>query len=230
VRTIEPIRRAFGLRDVIVTTYQAVSGAGRAGIDELAGQTRAAVDGRDERPSVFPVTCAFNVFEHESPADPATGYNGEETKIIQETRRILGHPHLPVLPTCVRVPVERAHAQSVLVDLEHPATPTDIRGVLAEAGVHCCPLGSILTPRETAGTDDVRIGRIRTDPASGGHRLVLWICCDQIRKGAALNAVQIMEEIQRQRDGLVVKAKNGSTATVHPVAVDPRNSPRGEYL
>lgn len=193
VRAIDPLKRAFGLRGITVTTYQAVSGAGRAGIDELYEQTSAAIDGRTVEPSVFPVTCAFNVFEHESEIDPESGFNGEETKMVLETRRILASPDLPVLPTCVRVPVERAHAQSVIVDLDRAVTVEMVRETLVAGGVALCPAGSVLTPRLAAGKEDVVVGRVRLDPSSDGNRVLLWICCDQIRKGAAMNAVQLMD-------------------------------------
>jgi aspartate-semialdehyde dehydrogenase len=193
VRVLDPIHRAFGLRGVTVTTYQAVSGAGRAGIDELRSQTRAAMSGATRAPELFPVDCAFNVFEHESAIDPETGFNGEETKIIKETKRILGLPSLEILPTCVRVPVERAHAQSVVVELARSADAEQLRQLLSDSGIRCAPEQHPLTPLGVSGTDDVHAGRIRMDPSSEGRRAVLWICCDQIRKGAALNAIQIME-------------------------------------
>ena len=194
---IDPLRNAFGVRGVTVTTYQAVSGAGAAGIDELYEQTKAALVGITPVPRVFPVSCAFNVFEHESPMNPETGFNGEELKMIAESRRIWNDPQLSVLPTCVRVPVERAHAQSIIVDLGRATTVDRARDALRGPGLMVLPAGEALSPRDAAGRDEVMIGRVRLDPTSGGRRLLLWACCDQLRKGAALNAVQVMERMRR---------------------------------
>lgn len=203
---LHPLRETLGVRHITVTTYQAVSGAGAAGIEELYEQTRAALgDGNRDgaEPRVFPVPCAFDVFEHESAVDPDTGFNGEESKMIAETRKIWDAPALGVLPTCVRVPVERAHAQAVIVELGRESSVEEVRGLLAGApGVrlHDDERGP-LTPRASAGGDDVLIGRVRIDPART-DRALIWLCCDQIRKGAALNAVQIMErviELRRSR-------------------------------
>jgi len=193
---IQPIRKEFGVSSIVVTTYQAVSGAGRAGLDELRTQTHAHLEGQSVPTKTFPHSCAFNVFEHESAIDHQSGFNGEELKMISETRRIWQDQHVPVLPTCIRVPVERAHAQSIILDLNHAATPSQIRSCLEASGVRLHDGEAALTPRDAAGTDGVIVGRIRVDPASSGRRVVLWVCCDQIRKGAALNAVQIMELIE----------------------------------
>lgn len=193
---LEPLRRRFGVSGITVSTYQAVSGAGAAGIDALYKQTRAALDGTRVPIQVFPEPCAFNVFPHESDIEPATGFNGEERKMIAETRRIWQLPHLRVLPTCVRVPVERAHAQSIIVDLETETTLTEVRQALASSEALALSgedAASVPTPLKAAGNDRVLVGRIRFDPQGNGRRLLLWICCDQLRKGAALNAIQIAQ-------------------------------------
>lgn len=195
LRALDPIRNALGIRSVIATTYQAVSGAGREGIQELHDQTRALLESQPHPTSIFPVSCAFNVFEHESPIDPETGFNGEETKMILESRKIWQSPDLAVLPSCVRVPVERAHAQSLVVDLETPTSEHEIRTILIHQGICVLEPGVLLTPHDATGSEDVIVGRIRIDPASASTRVLLWICCDQIRKGAALNAIQIMEHL-----------------------------------
>ncbi len=193
---IEPLRRALGVNGITATTYQAVSGAGAAGLEELIDQTAAVTAGESRTPTVFPVSCGWNVFEHESARDPETGFSGEESKMVAESRRIWNDPGLNVLPTCVRVPVERAHAQSLNVDLDEPTTVGDVRALLEDAPwVRVWPEGRLLTPRDAAGHDEVFVGRVRMDPASDGRRVLLWVCCDQVRKGAALNAVQIMEEM-----------------------------------
>tara|TARA_R110002096_G_scaffold173781_10_gene349221 strand:+ start:185458 stop:186471 length:1014 start_codon:yes stop_codon:yes gene_type:complete len=190
---LQPIREAYGIQNICVTTYQAVSGAGKAGIQELRDQTRAHLDGLDETPTVFPCSCAMNVFEHESEIDPETGFNGEETKMILESRRIWDDQSLSVLPTCIRVPVERAHSQSIIVEVGAPVTVDQIRQTLRSVGIRVLNHGVALTPRDASGHDEVFVGRIRIDPLSNGTRVVLWVCCDQIRKGAALNAIQIMD-------------------------------------
>lgn len=192
---INPLRARFGLRSIQVCTYQAVSGAGRAGLESLREQTRAAVLDEPMLAGVFPVPCAFDVFEHESPTNPASGFNAEESKIIAESRKIWNEPALSVLPTCVRVPVQRSHAQAVTLELGQAATVDEIGSELAHAqGVSLAAPGTTLTPASIAGSDSVHIGRIRIDP-DNPRRVLLWICCDQIRKGAALNAVQIMHQI-----------------------------------
>jgi len=198
---LEPIREAYGIQNISVTTYQAVSGAGKAGIQELRDQTRAHLDGLDETPSVFPCSCAMNVFEHESAIDPETGFNGEETKMILESRRIWNDQTLSVLPTCIRVPVERAHSQSIVVEVSTPITVQKIRSRLQSSGIRVLENGVSLTPRDVAGHDEVFVGRIRIDPHSNGTRVLLWICCDQIRKGAALNAIQIMDSYIKMQQG-----------------------------
>ena len=200
---LEPLRRAFGVRSVTVSTYQAVSGAGAAGVDELLAHTRAAASGQSAPTSVFPEPCALNVFPHESPLDPDSGFNAEERKMIAESRRIWDDPTLSLLPTCVRVPVLRAHAQSVVVDLDAPATRAELETILSGApGVR---LVDNPTPLKATGRDDVLVGRVRLDPDSGrpgakrgakpgaGRRALLWLCADQLRKGAALNAIQIAD-------------------------------------
>lgn len=192
---LNPLRAAYGVRSIQVSTYQAVSGAGRLGLETLHTQTRAKVLSEDMPAGVFPVPCAFDVFEHESAIDPETGFNGEESKMIAESRRIWDLPDLRVLPTCVRVPVERAHAQAVTVELNRAVTVEMVRSLLSHApGVRVIDSQSPLTPASIAGTDDVCVGRIRVDP-SDARRVLLWICCDQIRKGAALNAIQIMQRL-----------------------------------
>ena len=212
---LEPLRQALGVAGITVTTYQAVSGAGIAGIRELHAETDRARRGEKSTPSVFPVSCAFNVFPHESTTDPETGMNGEELKMIAETRRIWNNSALPILPTCVRVPVERAHSQSIVIELEKPTTIRHLKEVLSTApGVALLDESrGILSPRRVAGTDDVHISRIRLDPQSQGRRFVLWVCCDQIRKGAALNAIQIMDYLCATDSDRASTSSKASTST-----------------
>jgi aspartate-semialdehyde dehydrogenase len=205
---LEPIRRAFGVSRIDVTTYQAVSGAGTAGMDELAESARAELDGRAHSPRVFPEPSAFNVFSHDASVDLATGLNGEEQKIIAEVRRIWDAPDLAICPTCVRVGVFRGHAEAVTVTLAEAARETDVRSVLQEApGIRLQDdrrRNRFPTPRRAAGEDEVLVGRVRADPSeppSGGRntRFALFLAGDQLRKGAALNALQIARELASGR-------------------------------
>ncbi len=196
---LNPLRAAFGVRSVQVSTYQAVSGAGRLGLECLHEQTRAKVLGRPIPSGMFPVPCAFDVFEHESTIDPVTGFNGEESKMIAESRKIWRLTDLRMLPTCVRVPVERAHAQAITVELNRTASVECIRSILRNApGVCLANEETPLTPASIAGLDEVFVGRVRVDP-DDTRRVLLWVCCDQIRKGAALNAIQIMQRLMEVR-------------------------------
>lgn len=200
---LTPLRRAFGIERIVVSTYQAASGAGARAMDELTSQTHAALKG-DQVPAglagggVFHEPYAFNLFSHNAAVDPATGLNGEEQKIIAETRKIWDDPAAAISPTCVRVPVLRAHAESVNVTLKAPATERQVREALAGApGVQVIDdRGANLfpTPLKATGLDDVLVGRIRPDPSQpAGRGFDLFICGDQLRKGAALTAVQIAE-------------------------------------
>ncbi|HMN41539.1 MAG TPA: aspartate-semialdehyde dehydrogenase [Phycisphaerales bacterium] len=217
---LTPLRNAFGVERAIVSTYQAASGAGAKGMDELEAQTRDDLAGRPVRPGienggVFHEPYAFNLFSHNTAVDPTTGLNVEETKVILETRKIWNDPTLALSATCVRVPVRRAHAESVNVTLERPATTQQLRDALARfPGVQVLDdraSNMFPTPLKASGKDDVLVGRLRPDPSC--HHLAalgkavrepidydgpfrsfdLFICGDQLRKGAALNAVQIAE-------------------------------------
>jgi len=202
---LEPLRRAFGIRRVDVTTYQAVSGAGAAGIDELVAQTRENLAGVDLPPKVFHEPCAFNVFSHNSGVDIATGLNGEETKIIRETQRIWNDDAVEICPTCVRVPAIRAHAEAVTITLKKPATEAQVREAFHGAsGVRLVDdraSNNFPTSRKATGIDDVLVGRLRRDPSQAGSstlgtRFCLFLSGDQIRKGAALNAIQIADLLE----------------------------------
>lgn len=203
---LEPIRKAFGIEHVVVSTYQAVSGAGIAAMEELEQQARAFAEGRPIEPGVFPQQCLFNVFIHESAIDPETGMNTEETKMLNETRRIWRLDRdPPIVPTCVRVPVLRAHSESVAVRLSRPATIDELReAVAAGDGVELIDdpaSGRFPTPLMASNRDAVLAGRIKRAPtatlAPGGRadQFTLFLCGDQIRKGAALNAIQIADRL-----------------------------------
>jgi aspartate-semialdehyde dehydrogenase len=193
------------ITEIRVSTYQSVSGAGRAGIEELLASTRAALAATEFQPTVFPVSCAFNVFPHESTLDPETGRNGEEDKLLRETQKLLGRP-IPMETTCVRVPVLRVHAEAVSVELSHPLELAQI-----EAAFRTDPsirFRSTAEPpfaaTDAAGQDHVLVSRIRpsslrtrgrldgpASPSVTSDAWQLWVLGDQLRKGAALNAVEI---------------------------------------
>lgn len=199
VMALEPIRRAAGIRSVVVTTLQAVSGAGRPGIDELEQQVAAIARGEEPKAVIFAAPIAYNVLPLcESFRDD--GYSTEEVKLLFETRKIMELPTLDVTMTCVRVPVPVGHSATMLVETERPLTAAAARqAVAAFPGVRLMddPSHNVFpTPRDVAGRDDVFVGRIRKD--LGSARLWLWQVADNLRKGAATNAVQIAEEMIRR--------------------------------
>jgi aspartate-semialdehyde dehydrogenase len=195
-----PIHRRSPIRRVIIATYQAASGAGAAAMAELREATHAALDGRPHPPRVLPHPYAFNLFSHDTPIDPATGYNDEETKVINEARKIFAAPELRIGVTCVRVPVLRAHAVALTVECEHPISPDEARALLSYApGVRLvddCERNHFPMPSEATGQDAVLVGRIRQDLSDpSGRSLALFAAGDQLLKGAALNSVQIAERL-----------------------------------
>ena len=200
----EPLRAAFGLSHVFVATYQAVSGAGRAAVEELESETRRVLDGQSPSPRVFPQSCAFNVFPHESPIDAETSCNEEEQKLVAESRRMWGMPDLAIDASCARVPVRRAHCQAVTVTIARPATLVEIRAALAHAaGVELLPDDGahVASAQVATGRDAVFVSRVRwaqselDKPEPHRRRVSLWIACDQLRKGAATNAVQVAQQL-----------------------------------
>jgi len=186
----------------VVSTYQAVSGAGLPGLQDLENQTKSRLEGAEPEPGFFPEPSAFNVFSHDSKVDPETGRNVEEQKMIEETRKIWADQSVRVEPTCIRVPVMRAHAESINITLREPASEVRIRELLsASPGLRVIDdreKGDFPTSLKASDGDDVMVGRIRADRTQrhGGdlaHGFSLFVAGDQIRKGAALNAVQIAE-------------------------------------
>ncbi len=193
-----PIHRSNRIKRVILSTYQAASGAGAAAMQELLDSTRACLDGQAYQPKVLPHSCAFNLFNHDSTVDPATGYNGEETKVMQETRKIFEDDGIAVGVTCVRVPVLRAHSQAITFECENPITEHEVRAILIEApGVRIVDdrvKNYFPMPIDASGQDDVLVGRIRRDLSdASGHSISMFVAADQLLKGAALNAIQIAE-------------------------------------
>jgi aspartate-semialdehyde dehydrogenase len=193
-----PIHRVNRIKRVILSTYQAASGAGAAAMQELVDSTRACLDGQAYQPKVLPHSYAFNLFNHDSAVDPATGYNGEETKVMQETRKIFEDDGIAVGVTCVRVPVLRAHSQAITFECENPITEHEVRAILTEAsGVRIVDdraKNYFPMPIDASGQDDVLVGRIRRDLSdASGHSISIFAAADQLLKGAALNAIQIAE-------------------------------------
>jgi aspartate-semialdehyde dehydrogenase len=193
-----PIHRQNRIKRVIISTYQAASGAGAAAMDELVESTRANLNGQVYSPKVMPHPYAFNLFSHNTAIDPETGYNGEETKVIHETRKILEDENIAVGVTCVRVPVLRAHCEAITFECEKPISETRARNILAGApGVRLVDDRSanyFPMPVDASGQDDVLVGRIRQDLSDPtGHSISMFVAADQLLKGAALNAVQIAE-------------------------------------
>jgi aspartate-semialdehyde dehydrogenase len=195
VVALNPIHKANPIRRVIVDTYQSVSGTGTPAVDELSEQSGTVLSGGEARPKVYPHQIAFNVLPHIEPFRE-DGYSREEWKMLEETQKIMHAPEILVSATTVRVPVMLGHAEAVHIETERPMTPAEAREILARAPgviVQDDPSGNVYpTPAETAGRDEVFVGRIRKD-VSHPNGLAMWIVADNIRKGAALNAVQIAE-------------------------------------
>jgi len=210
---VAPIHRAVGIRRIVVSTYQSASGAGLAAMQELQSQAREVLDGIEPVPKALPHPIAFNVFSHNTAIGPE-GYNGEETKVMMETRKILSDPELAITATCVRVPVLRAHSESINVTLKQPLSPERARALLAQApGIEIADdreKNLFPMPKIATGRDPVYVGRIRRDLSQPeGLGLDLFVCGDQLRKGAALNAVQIAEVLLVSR---TVKVRAASEA------------------
>ena len=186
------------MRRLTLASYQAASGAGAAAMEELVEATRAHLAGQPYRQRVMPHPYAFNVFSHNSAVDPATGYNGEELKVIAETRKIFGAPDLAISATCVRVPVLRAHAVALTAEFETAVDLAEVGSILASApGVKVVDdreKNLFPMPRDASERDDILVGRLRHDLSDpSGRSLCLFVAGDQLLKGAALNAVQIAE-------------------------------------
>jgi aspartate-semialdehyde dehydrogenase len=193
-----PIHRANRIKRVILSTYQAASGAGAAAMQELIESTRAHLDGERYEQKVLPHSYAFNLFNHNSAVDPISGYNDEETKVMQETRKIFEDDGIAVGVTCVRVPVLRAHSQAITFECEKPITEDEVRAILSDApGVRIVDdrvRNYFPMPIDASGQDSVLVGRIRRDLSDPtGHSISIFAAADQLLKGAALNAIQIAE-------------------------------------
>ena len=193
-----PIHRNNRIKRLILSTYQAASGAGAAAMEELVESTRANLDGQAYAPKVMPHPYAFNLFNHNTAIDPETGYNDEETKVIKETRKIFEDERIAVGVTCVRVPVLRAHCEAITFECENPISEHEVRAILSNApGVRIVDdraKNHFPMPIDASGQDNVLVGRIRKDLSDpSGHSIAMFVAADQLLKGAALNAIQIAE-------------------------------------
>jgi len=192
-----PLHKVNPVKRMIVSTYQAASGAGMSAMLELEAQSREILAGKPPTKNVFPHQIAFNCFSHNS-ALQANGYNEEEIKMVKETRKIFDCQSIAVTATCIRIPVMRAHCESINLEFTNAISPDEVRSILKTA-----PGVTVLDDREhnrfpmpidATGKDNVFVGRIRQDESLPGNRGVnLWVAGDQLRKGAALNAIQIAE-------------------------------------
>lgn len=194
---LKPIRDAVGIARINVATYQAVSGTGKEAIEELSSQTCALFNQQDVTVEVYPKRIAFNVLP-QIDVFMENGYTKEEMKMVNETKKIFGDDSVKVTATAVRVPVFVGHSESVNIETEKPIDPKDVKKLLSRApGVMVVDepgQGAYPMPADAAGTDDVYVGRIRGDDTVP-NGLNIWIVADNLRKGAALNAVQIAEAL-----------------------------------
>lgn len=200
VVALYPLHKVNPIKRVVVDTYQAVSGTGSAAVEELKVQTKQVLGGLSTIPHVYPHQIAYNVLP-EIDVFLDNGYTREEWKMVEETKKIMHADEIAISATCVRVPVLTGHSEAVTVEFTHPMPPDDAERILAQApGVKILndPAISLYPqPWPVAGSDEVFVGRLRRD-ASHPNGLVMWVVADNLRKGAALNAVQIAEELIKQ--------------------------------
>jgi aspartate-semialdehyde dehydrogenase len=196
---IWPLHKVNRVRRLVISTYQAVSGAGAWGLYELDAQIKAFAAGQEIKKEKFPHAIVNNLFSHNSKV-AENGYNEEENKMVGETRKIFSDPKIMISATCVRVPVPRAHSEAINIEFERPMTVQQVRDILSRApGVKIVDnpeANHFPMPAEASGQDDVLVGRIRQDISrEDGRGIDLFVSGDQIRKGAATNAVQIGEKL-----------------------------------
>ena len=194
-----PLHKANPIKRMVVSTYQAASGAGQAAMDEMIQQAKEVLAGQEVTCKTLRYQLAFNLYCHDSPICD-NGYNEEEMKMVKETQKIFSCPEIAITCTCVRVPVMRTHCESINLEFTDPITPAEVRDLLSTApGVDI--IDDVVNnrfpmPSDASGKDDVYVGRIRTDESIPDKRGInLWVAGDQIRKGAALNAIQIAEKL-----------------------------------
>jgi len=192
---VYPLHQVKPVKRIVAATYQSVSGAGARAMDELTDQTQAILNNQEPKAEILPYPIGFNLFLHNSPMDDQ-GYCAEEMKMVNETRKIFDCPEIKITATCVRVPVLRAHSEAINLEFNEPFSVSSAKEILSKAaGVKIIEDWSrnyFPMPIAASGKDEVLVGRIRQD-ISHPNCLELWLCGDQIRKGAALNAIQIAE-------------------------------------
>jgi len=192
---VYPLHKVKPVKRIVAATYQSVSGAGARAMDELTEQTQAILNNQEPKAEILPYPVGFNLFLHNSPIDDQ-GYCAEEMKMVNETRKIFDCPEIQITATCVRVPVLRAHSEAINIEFNEPFSVVKAKEVLSTAeGIELIEDWSrnyFPMPIAASGKDEVLVGRIRQD-ISHPNCLELWLCGDQIRKGAALNAIQIAE-------------------------------------
>ena len=190
-----PLHKVKPVQRIVVATYQSASGAGARAMEEMKAQARAILAGETPKTDIFPYPLAFNLFPHNTPINDL-GYCEEEMKMVNETRKIFGTDEIKITATCVRVPVLRAHSEAINLEFAEPFSATEAREILKQASgvkvVEDWQANYFPMPAEASGKDEVLVGRIRQD-ISHPCGLEMWLSGDQIRKGAALNAVQIAE-------------------------------------
>ncbi len=200
VMALYPLHKVNPIERVVVTTFQSVSGTGTAAVDELTLQSKQIMNGQAAIPHVYPHQIAFNVLP-EIDVFLDNAYTKEEWKMVEETRKIMHADDMAISATCVRVPVFIGHSEAINIEFSQPISPEDARRILIQApGVKLLddPTISLYPqPWSAAGTDEVFVGRIRRD-VSHDNGIVMWVVADNLRKGAALNAVQIAEEVVKQ--------------------------------
>ncbi len=198
VAALKPIQDKYGLNKVVVSTYQSVSGTGAAAMTELEEQTRKLSLGEEIEPAIYPKQIAFNLIPHIDAFDD-NGFTGEEMKMINETRKILAEPNLAVTATTVRVPVMISHSEAVYIETDKDFSIAELTSLLKNTkGLIVDELTQYTTPLDAMGTDEVYISRIRKDIANE-KALWLWVVADNLRKGAATNAIMIAESLIKEK-------------------------------
>jgi len=223
VVALYPLHKVNPIKRIVVATYQAVSGTGSAAVDELTAQAKQVLDGQTTIPHVYPHQIAFNLLP-EIDVFLDNGYTKEEWKMVEETRKIMHADDIAISATCVRVPVFVGHSEAIQIEFSQPMSPEEARRILAQApGVKVLddPTISLYPqPWSAASTDEVFVGRIRKD-ASHPNGLVIWVVADNLRKGAALNTVQIAEEMVKREWVHLGRSENEKARTIADSNGDP---------
>ena len=200
VMILKPLSKISRIKRVVVDTFQSVTGTGTAALTEMQTQSSQVLEGETIHPEQYPHQIAFNVLPHIEPFQE-NGYTREEMKMLHETRKILHDPEVLVSATCVRVPVAVSHSEAIHIEFENEVSADQAREILrTQSGIRIVddPYSNVYPmPIDAAGNDDVLVGRIRSD-ISNPNGLALWVVCDNLRKGAALNAIQIAEEMMKR--------------------------------